>query len=134
MPPNIDAGEGVRMMFSTMQAVGLYPPIYLSSPYLQHDAVMVMLLNEERPAVWEQVSDWIDRNGSISNRELCKIAGIDTLKASKMLKKWVDADMLAPDTSKGKRGTRYMRVGGSYAQQSFVSLSELVDNKHKGEE
>jgi ATP-dependent DNA helicase RecG len=74
-PPNIDAGEGVRMMFSSMQAVGLYPPLYLSSPYLEQDAVMVTLLNEERPAVWEQVSDWIDRNGSISNRELRRIAG-----------------------------------------------------------
>jgi len=133
VPPNIDAGEGVRMMFATMQAVGLYPPIFLSSPYLEHDAVMVMLLNEERPAVWEQVSNWIDRHGSISNGELCKIAGIDTLKASKMLKKWVDADMLSRDTSKGKRGTRYMRVGGSYAQQSLLSLSELVDNKQKSE-
>ena len=71
----------------------------------------------------------VDHNGSISNRELCRIAGIDTLKASKMLKKWVDADMLVPDTSKGKRGTRYMMVGGSYLQQSFLSLSELVDNK-----
>ena len=134
VPPNIDAGEGIRMMFSTMQAIGLYPPIYRSAPYLEHDAVLVMLLNEERPAVWEQVSDWIDHNGSISNGELCRIAGIDTLKASKMLKKWVTAEMLVPDTSKGKRGTRYMRTGGSYTQQSFFSLSELVDNKQKNEE
>lgn len=90
---------------------------------------MVMLLNEERPAVWEQVSDWIDRSGSISNRELRKIAVKDTLKASKMRKEWLNADMLTPDTSKGKRETRYMRMGGSYAQQSFLSLSELIDNK-----
>ncbi|MCX5826223.1 MAG: hypothetical protein NTY86_22840 [Deltaproteobacteria bacterium] len=133
-PPNIDAGEGVRMMFSSMQAVGLYPPLYLSSPYLEQDAVMVTLLNEERPAVWEQVSDWIDRNGSISNRELRRIAGIETLRASKMLKKWVVADMLVPDTSKGKRGTKYMRVGGGYVQQSFLSLSELADNKQTANE
>ena len=89
--------------------------------------------NEERPAIWEQVSDWIDRNGSISNRELRRITGIETLKASKMLKKWVDADMLVPDTSKGKRGTRYMRVGGGYVQQ-YLSLSELTDNKQTDDE
>lgn len=29
-PPSIDAGEGVRMMFSTMKAVGLYPPFYIN--------------------------------------------------------------------------------------------------------
>jgi hypothetical protein len=57
------------------EAVGLYPPVYLSSPYLEHDAVMVVLSNEERPALWEQVSNWLDRNGSIGNRELCRIAG-----------------------------------------------------------
>jgi len=129
-PPNIDAGEGVRMMFSTMQAVGLYPPLYVSSPHLEHDAVMVTLFNEERPAVWAQVSDWIDRKGSISNRELRRIAGIDTLKASKMLKRWVDADMLVPDTSKGKRGTKYRRVGNGFLQQSIFSLSKLEDNEH----
>ncbi|MCK9363556.1 MAG: hypothetical protein M0P74_08160 [Syntrophales bacterium] len=43
--------------------------------------------------------------------------------------KWVEADVLVSDTSKGKRGTKYMRVGGGYVQQSFLSLSELVDNK-----
>ena len=86
-----------------------------------------------RGRVWEQVSDWIDRNGSISNRELCRIAGIETLKASKMLKKWVDADMLVPDTSKGKRGTKYMRVGGGYVHQ-YISLSELTDNKRTDDE
>jgi len=95
----------------------------------EKDAAIVTPLNEERPAVWEQVSDWIDRNGSISNQELCRIAGIETLKASKMLKIWVDADMLVPDTTKGKRGTKYMRVGSGFLQQSIFSLSELADNE-----
>ncbi len=31
-PPNLDAGEGVRMMFGTMRESGLYPPIYLTQP------------------------------------------------------------------------------------------------------
>lgn len=130
-PPNIDAGEGVRMMFSTMRAVGLYPPFYITRPPLEHDAVMVTLLNEERPAVWEQVSDWIDRKGFITNGDLRKIAGVDTLKASKLLKKWVDADMLIPDMTKGKRGARYLKVGGGLEQQSIFSLSELADNDDK---
>ena len=38
------------MMFATMRSVGLYPPVYLTPPTLEHDAVLVMLLNEERPA------------------------------------------------------------------------------------
>ena len=29
-PPNLDAGEGVRMMYQTMDTAGLYPPIYVT--------------------------------------------------------------------------------------------------------
>ena len=128
VPPNIDAGEGVRMMFSTMRAVGLYPPFYFTRPFLQTDGVMVVLLNEERPAVWEQVSEWVDRKGSITNSALCQIADIDTLKASKMLKRWVEKDMLVPDMTKGKRGARYRKPGQDLAVRSFFSLSGLSDN------
>lgn len=126
-PPNIDAGEGVRMMFATMRAQGLYPPFY----FVRKDSVVVLLLNEERPQVWEQVSGWIDRNGYITNKELCTIASIDTLKASKMLKKWVDMEMLEVDMSKGKRGALY-RKAGSTAGKKFISpLSIQPDNKKR---
>ena len=128
IPPNIDAGEGVRMMFSTMRAVGLYPPMYFTCPHLQQDGVMVVLLNEERPPVWEQVSDWLDRNRFITNTDLCKIANIDTLTASKLFSKWVTKDMLIPDKSKGKRGTRYFKPGQAFEQGSFFLLSDLEDN------
>jgi hypothetical protein len=33
------------MMFSFMQAVGLYPPLYLSSPYLEQNAVKEKLID-----------------------------------------------------------------------------------------
>lgn len=128
-PPNIDAGEGVRMMFATMRAVGLYPPLYQTRPSISQDAVIVLLLNEERPAVWEQVSDWIDRHGFITNRDLCKIAGVDTLKASKMFKKWVYTEMLVPDMSKGKRGAHYRKIGTEKEQEFIFPLSRLTDNK-----
>jgi ATP-dependent DNA helicase RecG len=133
-PPNIDAGEGVRMMFSTMRAIGLYPPFYASRPHLEHDAVMVTLLNEERPAVWEQASDWIDRHGSITNRDLCQITGMDTLRASRLLKRWVDAEMLVSDMSRGKRGARYLKSIGDFNQQSIFLLSGLHDNKNIDDE
>jgi ATP-dependent DNA helicase RecG len=121
-PPNIDAGEGVRMMFSTMRAVGLYPPFYFTRPVLQQDAVMVMLLNEERPPVWEQVSDWLDRKGFITNPILCKIAKTDTLKTSKMLRKWVSQGMLTPDMSKGKRHARYFKSGQQPIRDTVLHL------------
>ncbi len=130
-PPNIDAGEGVRMMFATMRAVGLYPPLYMSRPALDRDAVLVMLLNEERPAIWEQVSDWIERHGSINNRTLCRIAEVDTLRASKMLKRWVEQGLLVMDTSHGKQKTLYRKPDGGEAAALF-SLSGDADNDREG--
>jgi ATP-dependent DNA helicase RecG len=129
VPPNIDAGEGVRMMFSTMKAVGLYPPMYTTRPFLQQDGVMVVLMNEERPPIWEQVSDLLDRKRFITNSDLCKIANIDTLTASKLFSKWVVKGMLIPDKSKGKRGTRYSKPGQAVEQLSLFLLSDHEDNK-----
>lgn len=127
-PPNIDAGEGVRMMFSTMRAVGLYPPLYVATTSHQNGAVIVTLRNEERPPIWEQVSAWMDRNGAISNSELCRIAGVDTLRASKMLRMWVEQGLLVADTSKGKRLTTYAKPGLAAQPEFELPLSPAADN------
>lgn len=107
-PPNVDAGEGVRMMFAEMRAANLFPPFFSETQTAQ-PSVIVTLRNEERPPLWEQVSDWIDRNGPLANGDLCKIAGVDTLKASKLLKRWVEHGVLLKDNSGGKRKTVYQK-------------------------
>lgn len=84
------------------------------------------LLNEERPPIWEQVSDWMDREGPIANSDLCQIAGLDTLKASKMLKRWVDQGLLVADPSRGKRNMVYSKPG---RQASGDLLAGGADNK-----
>lgn len=109
VPPNVDAGEGVRMMFSLMRAGNLYPPQYREQRDQAQEAVVVVLLNEERPPVWEQVSDWMDRNGPISNSALCGIASLDTLKASRQLQRWVSQGLLVSDDRRGKRNTVYRK-------------------------
>lgn len=109
VPPNVDAGEGVRMMFSLMRAGNLYPPQYREMRDQAQEAIVVTLLNEERPPMWEQVSDWMDRNGPINNGALCRIAGLDTLKASKSLQRWVSQGLLISDDTRGKRNTVYRK-------------------------
>ena len=108
-PPNVDAGEGVRMMFSVMRENNLYPPLYRELAGQAQEAIAMLLLNEVRPPIWEQVSDWIDRNGAIGNSDLCKIASLDTLKASKLLKRWVGQGVLVPDQSRAKRNMVYRK-------------------------
>ena len=123
-PPNVDAGEGVRMLFAEMRAANLYPPFYAENRDAKQPAVVVSLLNEERPPVWEQVSDWMERNGALANSDLCRIAAVDTLKASKMLKRWVEQGVLTRDDSGGKRHTVYRKPlpGGDTNLHSSISL------------
>ena len=130
-PPNVDAGEGVRMMFSVMKASNLYPPLYREQTEQAQGAIAVLLLNEERPPVWEQVSDWIDRNGAIGNADLCKIANLDTLKASKLLQRWVKQGVLVPDQSKAKRNMVYHKPLQDGSEGAGGLLSTGLDNNQE---
>jgi ATP-dependent DNA helicase RecG len=120
-PPNVDAGEGVRMMFHLMRAGNLYPPQYRELHDQTRQSVTVTLLNEERPPIWEQVSDWIDRHGPISNGDLRKIAALDTLGASKLLKRWVEQGLLESDPAQGKRNRVYHKpMAGAGMDAGFI--------------
>ena len=112
-PPNLDAGEGVRMMFHTMDQAGLYVPIYWTKPQLQRDAICVYLFNEARPSIWDQVSAYVDKRGTVTNAELRGILRTDdTLKASKLLRGWVKRGLLVVTNPAGaKRHRKYSKPG-----------------------
>lgn len=118
------------MMFNAMRVNNLFPPIFREIHDQAQEAIMVTLLNEERPAMWEQVSDWIDRHGPIANSDLCKIAGLDTLKTSKLLKRWVAQGLLVPDESRAKRNMVYFKPDKSgLSAQNLLSIA--LDNKQE---
>lgn len=125
--PNIDAGEGVPMMFSEMASADLYPPQYRQNAAAAVQSVTVTLFNLKRPSAWDQVSDWIDRNGSIANADVVRIAGVDTLRASKLLVAWRDQGLLVPLPGRGKRNMGYAKP--DQAQVELGLLSFLEDNK-----
>lgn len=126
VPPNFDLNEGVPMMFAEMSNAHLYPPQYRQNREIPTESVTVTLLNLERPTVWDEVSDWIDRNGSLANSDLCSIARVDTLKASKILKSWVEQGILVQQASPAKRYTTYVKPAQPPLQG--VLLSEAEDN------
>lgn len=126
-PPNLDAGEGVRMMFNVMNQVGLYDPLYFTKPPLSHESVVLFLFNEERPSLWDQVNSFIDKHGRISNRELCHLGEIDTLKASKLLRHWVKKGLLVVEKpGASKKDTAYTKAG---TEKVLPLLSLEKDNK-----
>jgi ATP-dependent DNA helicase RecG len=124
VPPNIDDGEGVRMMFGEMAAAHLYPPQYRQFTETAVEGVAVTLLNEERPPAWVEVVDWIDRNGPIGNADVCKIANVDTLRASKMLRGWVDRGVLEPLPGRARSNAAYRRPSPDDEQQTLLRDGE----------
>ena len=120
IPPNIDDGEGVRMMFGEMAAAHLYPPQYRQTVEAAIEGVAVTLLNEERPPAWVEVSDWIDRNGPIANADVCRIARVDTLRASKMLRGWVDRGLLEPLPGRARSNAAYRKPTQAQEQPSLL--------------
>jgi len=113
-------------MFAEMSAAHLSPPQFRQNTETATESVTVTLLNLERPTVWDEVSDWIDRNGALANADLCRIAGVDTLKVSKMHKAWVEQGVLVQPPVLAKRYTFYEKPAQPTAQG--VLLSEAQDN------
>lgn len=129
--PNLDAGEGVRMMFSQMALADLYPPQYRQSTDAAVESVTVTLFNAKRPSAWDEVSDWIDRHGSIANADVVRIARLDTLKASKLLTSWREQGLLVPLQGRAKRNMAYAKPNGAETELSL--LSALEDNNAANE-
>ena len=115
LAPNIDAGEGVKMMFAEMAAAKLYPPQYRQSLDTAVETVTVTLFNLERPTAWDEVSSWVDNNGPIGNSKLREIAGVDVTEASRMLKQWVQQGLLQALPERGRRNAAYAKPHGEDA-------------------
>lgn len=125
--PNIDAGEGVKMMFAEMASAKLYPPQYRQNTEAAVESVTVTLLNLERPTVWDEVSHWIDMHGEIANRQLREITGLDTLEASRMLRAWVAQGLLITLPAASRQQASYTKPMRSAEQAD--SLSNAPDNE-----
>lgn len=122
-PPNLDAGEGVRMMFETMERASLYPPVYVTEPELRREAVLVTLLNGARPSIWDQVHAYLQDHPAIGNAEVRRLLGTDNaMRASRLLRSWVEDGLLVPvDPGAPKRLKRY-RLREKAAQQPLLSF------------
>lgn len=108
-PPNLDQNEGVRAMRKVMNESSLYPPIYFTYPNLK-DAVRVILLNEKALNEWDKISNYLNKNKYISNKEARVLLRIfDTVKVSKLFNRWARQGLLTkivPRTG-AKRNVRY---------------------------
>ncbi len=127
--PNVDAGEGVRMMFSEMERAGLYPPQYRESSLAAGDCLTVVLMTEPKDPLWGLVSEWIDLNGPIGNSTLCQLGGLNKVKASRALKKWTALGLLQASESQGWRNRVYAKTSACPASdRELISLPPEIND------
>jgi ATP-dependent DNA helicase RecG len=127
-PPNLDAGEGVKMMFAEMARARLYPPQYRENADAAVESLTVLLLNHERPTAWDEVSDWLDRHGMVANADVVRITGTDTLRASKLLTAWREQGLLVALPGRAKRNMAYAKPQALAATAPVTLFTEVSDN------
>lgn len=128
-PPNFDAGEGVKMMFAEMNRAKLYPPLYRENPERAIETLTVHLLNHERPSAWDQVNEWLHRHGVVANADVARMAGVDTLRASKLLIAWRDQGLLVPLPGRAKRNMAYARPETPALEGASGLFAGLTENR-----
>lgn len=105
--PNLDRNEGVQAMRNEMHKNNLYPPIFLTYPYI-NDSVRVILLNEEQPSEWDKIREYLENNRYINNATAREITGVvQTYAMTRLFKKWVNNNLVIKIETKNKKDTKY---------------------------
>ena len=120
-PPNLDRNEGVRAMREEMKKHNLYPPIYITYPIVK-DSVCCVLLNAKRASEWDKVYTYLSNEAKyVANKDVRKILGYsDTVKVSKLLKKWVDQGLLRRIDPSSKKNIKYRLPSGEMTDFLFT--------------
>lgn len=120
-PPNLDRNEGVRAMRAEMDKNNLYPPVYITYPIIK-DSVCCILLNAERASEWDKVYSYLSKEAKyIANEDVRRILGkADTVKVSRLLKKWVEQGLLARIYTGSKKNIKYRLPSGEMTDFLFA--------------
>jgi predicted HTH transcriptional regulator len=59
--------------------------------------------------LWDQVAQWLDQHGQVTNREVRQLTGLeDSVRVSRLLQTWVEQGWLVP-RGLSKRDRHYVR-------------------------
>lgn len=113
-------------MFATLQAKGLYPPVYRTEEELGREVVRVDLLNEARHSEWELVQDYLRIHRRITNADVRRVTNSRSpVKASKLLREWVEKGLLVVGNPEAGTRLRFYALK-SRAEQRLPGLDEVL--------
>jgi predicted transcriptional regulator of viral defense system len=108
-------------MRAEMDKNNLYPPVYITYPIIK-DSVCCILLNAERASEWDKVYSYLSKEAKyIANEDVRRILGkADTVKVSRLLKKWVEQGLLARIYTGSKKNIKYRLPSGEMTDFLFA--------------
>jgi ATP-dependent DNA helicase RecG len=86
---------------------------------------LLILFNINKVEYWDSINSFIEQNGRITNVDVRSITNLDTLKASKLLKKFVNQGLLEMVSLGNNQNTYYVK------KDSGDLLSQAVDKTDK---
>ena len=127
-PPNLDAGEGVKMMFQETKNCKKCPPRFVELESLN---VQVILRNEALLPDWELVEDYLKKHHTVTNSDIREILGKNAPHVSKLLTQWVERDLL--EVLGESRKHRQYRLK-SHADSFIKTFNDFANNFIKNDQ
>ncbi len=127
-PPNLDAGEGVKMMFQETKLSKKLPPAFFE---LENHSVQVVLKNEALLPEWELIEDYLKKNETITNQEAREILNKSANQVSKLLSEWSKQDRLFVLGESRKHRKYQLKTGYHHVMEGLNLFSKYLLEQQK---
>ena len=122
-PPNKDIGEGLDTAFRSMREARLKPPVIEE----MDNGVRVVLRHESIASAEEQIIDYLEKHGTIRNREGRELTAIESENAMKRIfERMRRNEIIEPVDSKATRAKYSYKLMSGYKAR-FQTLKERTD-------
>lgn len=122
-PPNKDIGEGLDTAFRSMRDARLKPPVIEE----MENCVRVVLRHESIASAEEQIIDYLEKHGTVRNREGRELTGIESENAMKrVFERMRKNEIIEPVDPSATRAKYSYKLMSGYKTR-FQTLKERAD-------
>jgi len=124
-PPNKDIGEGLDTAFRSMRDARLKPPLIEE----MEGGVRVVLRHDSIASAEEQIIDYLEKNGTVRNREARELTGIESENAMKrVFERMRKNEIIEPVDPNATRAKYSYKLMAGYKAR-FQTLKERTADK-----
>jgi ATP-dependent DNA helicase RecG len=122
-PPNKDIGEGLDTAFRSMRDARLKPPFIEE----MDNGVRVVLRHESIASAEEQIIDYIEKHGTVRNRDARELTGIESENAMKRVFERMRRNQIIEPVDPNATRAKYSYKLMSGYKMRFQTLKDRTD-------